>query len=141
MSLRLQRPKSRRWMAIIALLAGCFTASCRREGKLLRAGTLGVTVEGGAALRIELPIGNGGVTDAHGVKVSEIELHGGHLDVPAPLPVDLGTILADGRKVLQIRFNVPGLDPTKTYEIEVKGRYRGRRDRDKDGDDRERKFH
>jgi hypothetical protein len=141
MSFRSVRSMSRRWIAIIAMLAGGFSASCRREGKLLRAGTPGVTVEGTAELLIALPIVNGGETDARDVKVREIELRGGHLDVPAILPVDLGTILADGRKVLQIRFNVPGLDLTKTYEVEVEGLYRGRRDRDKDGDDRERKFH
>ena len=133
--------RSQPWMVAIAVLAVTFAASCRKEGKLLEGGTPGVTAEGSTELLIAFPIVNMGMTDAHDVRVREIELRGGHLDLPAVLPLDLGTIGAHGRKVVQIRFNVAGLDVSKSYEVEVEGRYRGRRDRDKDGEDRERRFH
>ena len=131
MSTRLQgTTRSQSWKVMIALLAVSFTASCRKEGKLLEGGTPGVTPEGSTELLIALPIVNMGVTDAHDVRVREIELRGGRLDLPAVLPLDLGTIGARGRKVVQIRFNVAGLDLSKSYEVELEGRYRGRRVRD-----------
>jgi hypothetical protein len=127
-------------IALGVVLVMCLMASCEREGKLLRAGRPGVTVENGTELLVALPIENAGQTDARDVTVREIELRGAHRDLPVSLPVDLGTIALHGRKVIQIRFNVPGLDLSKVYEMESEGRYRGRRDRDRDGEDRERKF-
>jgi hypothetical protein len=124
----------------MALTAG-LAVSCGREKQgALRAGVSGVTVENGTELLIALPIENTTDVDAHNVEVREIELRGGHLDLPTNLPVDLGTIAADGRKVIQIRFAVAGLNLAKVYELEVEGRYRGRRPDDKDDRERERKF-
>src|SRR5262249_38321696 len=80
MSARPQRTRKKQaWMVAIALLAVSIAASCRKEGKLLDGGTPGVTVEGSTELLIALPIVNKGVTDAHDVRVREIELRGGHL--------------------------------------------------------------
>jgi hypothetical protein len=126
--------------ALLMVLAGWLMTSCGREGKLLRGGRPGVTVENNTELLVALPIENVGETDAHDVKVHEVELRGGHRDVPVTLPVDLGTIAADGRRVIQLRFSVAGLDVSKSYELEAEGRYRGRRDRDGDDEEREWKF-
>ena len=127
------------WLTM-ALTAGLAVSCGREKHGALRAGVPGVTVENGTELLIALPIENTTDVDAHDVEVREIELRGGHLDLPARLPVDLGTIAADGRKVIQIRFAVPGLNLAKVYELEVEGRYRGRRPDDKDDRERERKF-
>jgi hypothetical protein len=117
------------------LLAACGTG----EKTAVRGGPPGVTVENGTELLVALPIDNAGETDAHNVEVREIALRGGHRDLPTTLPVNLGTIGANGRKVVQVRFAVAGLDAAKTYELEVEGSYRGRGD-DKDDGERERKF-
>ena len=130
------------FFAVVMLLVGWVAVSCGKdENATVRGGVPGVGVESGTELLVALPIDNVGETDAHNVEVREIELHGGRLDLPAKLPVDLGTIAADGRKVIQVRFTVAGLDTTKTYGLEVEGRYRGRRDNDKDDGERDRKFH
>jgi hypothetical protein len=124
-----------------AILVTFLAASCGYDKHgALRPGVPGVTTENGTELLIAFPIDNASETDAHNVEVREIELHGGHLDLPATLPLGLGTIAADGRKVIQIRFSVPGLDPAKTYEVEIEGRYRGRPRDDKDDPEREHKF-
>jgi hypothetical protein len=131
---------NRDWMAVGMVLAAMLMISCRREGKLLRGGRPGVAVENGTELLVALPIENIGETDAREVVVRELKLRGGQRDLPVSLPLDLGTIVAEGRQVLQLRFKVAGLDPAKTYEMEVEGRYRGRRDADGGGADRERRF-
>jgi hypothetical protein len=127
-------------MALGVVVATGLMASCGSEGKLLRGGRPGVTVENSAELLVALPIENAGETEAREVKVREIELRGGRRDLPVNLPVDLGTVAANGRKVIQIRFNIPGLDLSKVYEMEVEGRYRGRRDGNGGSEHKERKF-
>jgi hypothetical protein len=89
-------------LALLVMLAAGLMSSCGREGKLLRGGRAGVAVENNTELLVALPIENIGESDAHEVKVREVELRGGHRDVPVTLPVDLGTIAADGRTVIAV---------------------------------------
>jgi hypothetical protein len=102
----------------------------------------GVAVENGADLLIALPIENSGDRTAFDVKLFDIDLRSGHLTFPLRLPLELGVIAAGETLVAQLRFKVPGLNPSRTYELTVDGRYRDgderRRDGNRDRHDRDR---
>jgi hypothetical protein len=97
---------------------------------LFAAVSIGTTVPGVATpdptqLVLAVPIKNSGDTGAKSVVIHDIELRGGRLDTPTHLPVSLGAIGADERKVLDLRFTVAKLEPRKTYKLVIKGEYRG----------------
>lgn len=139
-----EESRVQQWRKLAAALGMVFIAclgmsGCRREKSVVRGGLPGVSVENGTELLIALPLENDGQANVQNVEVREIELHGGHRDAPATLPLNLGTIAVNGRKVIQIRFALPGLDLSRTYEMEVEGHYFGRGD-DKDDSERDRRF-
>ncbi len=136
----LGKPARKFGIALQLLLIGCLAISgCRREKATVSGGLPGVSVENGTELLVALPIENAGKSDVHNVEVREIEVRGGHRDLPVTLPVNLGTIAVGGRKVIQIRFAVAGLDTSKIYELDLEGRYVGRGD-DRDDPEKERTF-
>lgn len=115
-------------------------SSCRREREEgpseIAVGMPGVAVEGNTKLLIALPLDNTSKHEARDVTVRELRLAGGNRELPVSLPYHAGNIAAEGRAVVDLRFDVPGLDPSHTYELEVEGNYRSRR-----GDDeREHRF-
>jgi hypothetical protein len=136
----------RAWLAVGILATGVALGcspvpgpgAAKREAPRVVGNTPGVAAENGTELLIALPIENTGPQTAHRVTLSEIRLHGGHRDLPAYLPMDLGTIAPGQRAVAQLRFNVPGLNPAQSYELEVEGRYHYRDKDDSDKDDRAR---
>jgi len=83
----------------------------------------GVAVEGGTELLIAQPVQNSGDTTAFAVTVSEIELEDGHRDRPNPLPFSLGAIAPDKSAILYLSFRVPNLHASRTYELDIEGRY------------------
>jgi hypothetical protein len=94
----------------------------------IEAGGPGVAVENGTNLLIALPIENSGDRTAFDVKLFDIDLRGGNLISPR-LPLDLGTIAPGENSVVQLRFQVFGLNRSPSFELTVDGRYR-------DGDER-----
>jgi hypothetical protein len=126
-------------MALFALAPPLF-AMVNLEAKLP-----GVAVEGATALLIALPIQNFGDTPAFAVTVSEVKLKSAHLESPNRLPAALGAIAPDQSAILDLRFLVPRLDPSRVYQLEIEGRYgitnrdsdrEHRRERDSDREDR-----
>ena len=118
-----------------AILSAALMTSCRREeeGRVeIEVGSPGVAVESNTKLLIALPLDNTGKDEAREVTVREARVAGATRELPVSLPVLVGDIAADGRKVIQLRFNVPGLDPSHKYELEVDGHYRSHRDRERE---------
>ncbi len=143
---------SRRNLLVVSLLAAGLSLGCasvsgpgeeKREKPRITGNEPGVAAEGPTGLLIALPIENRGQKTAHRVSLTEVELRGGHRDLPSHLPADLGTIAPGQRAVAQLRFNVPGLAPGRGYELEVEGRYHYRSKEeggDGDKDDRDEEF-
>ncbi|MFZ1137497.1 MAG: hypothetical protein WAN69_21300 [Candidatus Korobacteraceae bacterium] len=121
-----------------ALFSAAFMTSCRREeGPVeVAVGSPGVAVENNTKLLIALPLDNNGKDEAREVTIREARVPGATRELPPSLPLLVGNIAPDGRAVVQLRFDVPGLDPSHKYELEVDGHYRSHRD-----GDREREFH
>jgi hypothetical protein len=120
-----------------ALMVSCSSCNRKEEGPgEMVAGMPGVAVEGATKLLIALPLDNTGKHEARDVTVTELRLAGGNRELPVTLPYHAGNIAPDGRAVVEARFDVPGLDPSKSYTLEVEGRYRERRD----NEERERRF-
>ncbi len=121
-----------------ALFSAAFMTSCRREeGPVeVAVGTPGIAVENNTKLLIALPLDNNGKDEAREVTIREARVPGATRELPATLPLLVGNIAPDGRTVVQLRFDVPGLDPSHKYELEVDGHYRSHRN-----GDREREFH
>jgi hypothetical protein len=112
---------------------GLVDAVVRREEEgpsAIEVGMPGVAVENNTKLLIALPLDNTSKREARNVTLTEVRLKDGTRELPATLPVNVGDIAPDGRKVVQTRFNVPGLDPSKKYELEVEGHYRSQEDRE-----------
>jgi hypothetical protein len=114
-------------LLLMAISIGGLLASCQKAGPVEIAGaTPGVAVEGTTKLLVALPLENNGKHEAKNVTVNEVHLQAGNRELPVTLPVDLGDIAPDTRKVLQLRFEVAGLNASSAYELTVKGRYRSR---------------
>jgi hypothetical protein len=90
----------------------------------------------GTELLIALPIENSGDRTAFDVKLFDIDLRSGHLTSPVHFPLDLGAIAPGANSIVQLRFKVPGLNSSLTYELTVDGRYRDGDEWRHDGDDR-----
>lgn len=90
----------------------------------------GVAVESNTKLLIALPIKNFGEEEADDVTIDKVTVTSGTREFPASLPIALGNIPEDQRKVAQVRFDIAGLNPANTYELVAEGHYRPSRDKD-----------
>jgi hypothetical protein len=112
----------------ITIVSVGLLSSCRREHEEgpseIEVGVPGVAVGASTKLLIALPLDNTGKHEARDVNVRELRLAAGNRELPVTLPYHAGNIPPEGRTVVDVRFDVPGLDPSKTYELEVEGNYR-----------------
>ena len=90
----------------------------------------GVAVESNTKLLLALPLKNIGDDEADDVTIDTVSLTSGSRELPASLPVVLGNIAPKQRQVVQLRFDVPGLNAAATYDLVADGTYRLARDKD-----------
>jgi hypothetical protein len=95
---------------------------CEGSGAALSAFAPGVDLLDATTLASALTIGNTGTVDAQDVELAEIMLDGGTLISPVPLPVDLGTIAANGGTVLESTYSGDFV-PTGSHPLALKGTY------------------
>ena len=87
-------------------------------------------MESNTKVLLALPIENTGEGEADDVTITAVSLTSGTRELPASLPTVLGSIAEDQRKVVQLRFDVPGLNASTTYDLTADGTYRPARDKD-----------
>ncbi len=131
---KFSRSESLRFVLLsAAILTSGLLTSCRKHGPAEIVGAApGVAVENTTKLLVALPLDNIGKHDARDVTVNDATLKGGTRELPAAFPVNLGNMPPDARDVVQMRFDVPGLDPAITYQLTVEGRYRDSHDDSRD---------
>jgi hypothetical protein len=95
---------------------------CAASPVILSTGGPGVNLLNSTMLLSALPIINTGTAEAQNVEVTAITLDGGSLSSPASLPLDLGTIPAEGSAVLNAAFSDTFV-PLGSYALAVEGTY------------------
>src|SRR5262249_15200156 len=119
------------WANVPGNPAGTYTTSATDPARFFRvccslaalsAGTPGVSVPDPASLFAAVPIVNRGSGPAEKVMLTAITLEGGTLISPA-VPLDLGTMPADGSAVLNAEFSGGPFAPLGSHALTVAGTY------------------